>query len=397
MPASTLNVASTRLRHSLWMRFESLSPWKAATLAGLLCWGISTFLYAPPFWLPLTGGTTPPSRIDDFIALCKNPLARDLHEPILAYRITTPALAWILGLRGFSGVLLQYLAIPATLGLVYFAMAGRTTRRIALLSTLGVACSYAIIWTNTKPGFPDSITHLAVAILLVTRHPLVLVTATVLGTLNDERFVLAIPFLLLWHTPPGSFVELLKASWTQALLFILALVIVLAVRTGLTNGSIGPGIVRPEIYDGINQVASFKHGSPHDGWHQYWVNILMSFRFLWLLIPIALFSMTRWAHRSIFTLSLLLVIFSSGFVADVSRSIGFAFPAFLIAAAAIADTAARPLRLLSVAVFLCLLFPAFHVNAQTSGTSALNVQLERPLPLSIARAVTGWDIMDLLR
>lgn len=382
--------------HLIRERLVSLPPWKAAVLMGFVCWGISTFLYAPPFWLSLTGGTTPPSRIDDFIALCKNPLARDLHEPILAYRITTPLLAWLLGLRGFSGILLQYLAIPATLGLIYFAMARRTTRRIALLSTLGVACSYTFIWTNTKPGFPDSITHLAVAILLVTRHPILLVAATVLGTLNDERFVLAIPFLLLWHAPPGSFTALLKATWAQALLFIFALTIVVAVRAGLTNGLIGPGIVRPEVYDGINKVASFRHGSPHDGWHQYGVNILMSFRFLWLLIPIALLSMHHWAHRSIFALSLLLVIFSSGFVADVARSIGFAFPAFLLAAAAMADTAARPLRLLSVLVFLCLLTPAFYVTGQTT-SSALNVQLERPLALSITRAVTGWDIMDLVR
>jgi hypothetical protein len=65
-----------------------MSPRKAAILVGLICWGVSTFLYAAPFWLSLTGGTQPPSRVTDFIALCRNPFERELVEPILAYRIT---------------------------------------------------------------------------------------------------------------------------------------------------------------------------------------------------------------------------------------------------------------------------------------------------------------------
>jgi len=346
--------------------------------------------------MPLSGGGATPARIDDFNALCRNPFERNLHEPILAYRIITPALAWLLGLRGFSGVILQYLAIPATLGLIFHAMASRAGRSTALLATVGVACSYTMIWTNTKPGFPDSITHLAVASLLVTRNPCLIVAATILGTLNDERFVLAIPFLLLWHAPPGSFGTMVKSTWANTLLYVCALIIVLIVRTSLENGIIGPGIQQPEVYKGFHSIASFQQAFPRDGWHQYGVNIFMSFRFLWLIVPVALISISDQAHRVVFAFFLVLTVLASGFVADVSRSIGFAFPALLIGMTAISNAIARPVRFLTVLVALCLLLPSFFVTGSSS-SPALDIQLERPLPLSLMRAVNGWDAMDLMR
>jgi len=397
MPGSGLSFSAAPWLHPLWERYAELPRWKAALLAGLICWGISTFLYSPPFWLPLTGGTTPPSRVDDFIALSANPLTRDLHEPILAYRITTPLFAWLLGLRGFSGVILQYLAIPATLAAVYYAMAGRTTRRLALLSTLGLACTYTCIWTNTKPGFPDAVTHLAVAMLLISRHPFLILSATVLGTMNDERFVLSIPFLLMWHGNFDSFRALLQSTRTPILVFVAGLGIVFALRYSLTNGIIGPGIERPEVYDEFaGKTSSILQITPHDGWTQYWCNVLMSYRFLWIVFPLALLSMRHWTVRLLFTASVILVLAGAGFVADVSRSIGFAFPAFLLAVTAMSQRIVRPARLLAVAVGLCLVTPSFHVTV-TQPDSALNIQLERPLPFSLIRAYSGWDVMDLVR
>jgi hypothetical protein len=374
--------------------FEGIAPWKAAVIAGMGAWMLTTFLYSPPFWVPLAGGGPSPSRIDDFNALCANPLARDLNEPILAYRVLTPALAWLLGLRGFSGVILQYLAIPATLGLVFHAMTRRGGRATALLATIGVACSYTILWTNTKPGFPDSITHLAVAALLVSNHRGLLILLTACGTLNDERFVLAIPFLLLWHATSGSLRGLVKEGAVPTAAIALGLLIAAGVRFALESGRIGPGIEVPELYA---ELGSLERRGPHDGWTSYLVNVVMSYRWLWIVFVLALLGPARWnAARYGYVVSLVLVVIASAGVADVSRSIGFAFPAFLIAVCDLPRMGTRPNRWLRPLVFLCLATPCFHVN-QAIGGKGLNVQLERPLPFSILRAATGWDVLDPLK
>ncbi len=56
-----------------WERFDRIAPWKAAVIAGMVAWILTTFLYSPPFWVPLAGGGPAPARIDDFNALCANP------------------------------------------------------------------------------------------------------------------------------------------------------------------------------------------------------------------------------------------------------------------------------------------------------------------------------------
>jgi hypothetical protein len=377
-----------------WERFDRIAPWKAAVIAGMVAWILTTFLYSPPFWVPLAGGGPAPARIDDFNALCANPLARDLNEPILAYRILTPALAWLLGLRGFSGVILQYLAIPATLGLVFHAVSGRSGRSTALLATIGVACSYATIWTNTKPGFPDSITHLAVASLLVSNQRGLLVLMSACGTLNDERFVLAVPFILLWHASSGSLLGLVKEGAAPAASILFGLLIAALVRFALESGRIGPGIEIPELYD---ELGSLERRGPHDGWSSYLVNVVMSYRWLWLVFVFALVRAAPWnAARSLYVLSLVLVVIASGGVADVSRSIGFAYPAFLIAVCDLPRIGSRPNRWLLPLVLSCLATPCFHVNQAVEG-KGLNLQLERPLPFSILRAATGWDVLDPLK
>jgi len=369
--------------------FESLSPLHAALFAGFLAWAITTLLYAPPFWMPLAGGGPSSARIDDFIKMCRNPLARDLFEPILAYRITTPALAWALGLRGFSGVILQYSAIVATLCIVFHVMAKRTDRLLALWTTVGVAVTYTIIWTNTKPGFPDAVTHLAVAVTLLSTSPIIALIATVFGTLNDERFVLAIPFVLLWFADEESFFVTIRNLWKLALGFATGLAIALAFRHALTVGWIGSSIVKPQVYNEIQTLA----WSPWLGWKLFFINTVLANRAMWLVLlawtPGRLVSIRNWTDYACL-LALLFAVAASTVVADVSRSIGFAFPWILIGMAkAFQDDSRFARRLCSVSVILCILTPAFYFPGK--------VQWHRPLPLSIYRASSGWDLMDLIR
>jgi hypothetical protein len=378
-----------------WQRFcaslERTSRPRAALLAGFLAWGLTTFFYAPPFWLHLSGGGPTPSRVDDFIALCRDPLTRHLFEPILAYRITTPVLAWLLGLRGFSGVMVQYAAIVATLALVFDLLAGRTDRRLALVVTFGIACSYTIIWTNTHPGFPDSVTHLAVALALCMPDPFFIAGMTLLGTLNDERFVLSIPLILLWHAGAGSFSAMIGRTWKLVLGFAAGLAGVILVRHALTVGWIGPGIPRPEIYGEMgNKAASFR---PWEGWRGYLLNIPLAYRAFWSL-PIFFFLQRQknlpGPFKLLFLGALLAAIFGCAFVGDVTRSVGFFYPALVLAAWQCHRTDPhRTLQVCVISLLLCLLLPAFHL------VFTGNVFWQRPLVFSLLRAWTGWDVLQL--
>jgi hypothetical protein len=376
-------------------RVRRFSPPVAALSAGVLAWVMSNLFYARALWMPLRSPTMA-TRYDDFIKMCGNPFARGLSEPIVAYRVTAPTIAWLMGLRGASGLLVQYAAIIAMLAVTFHAMAKRTDRRLALLVTLGIAGTFAVVWPNTKPGFPDSVTHLATAIALAWSSPVVALAMTVCGALNDERFALAIPFILLWHAwSCASLSEVLKSSWRRGLGFLGGAAIVLLVRHALTVGWIGPGIEPLRVYDLVGGSLT-RFFDPLAGWREYLINVVMAFRWLWFMVLIApLASPIRGARLWLYYLGLALVIRCSASVYDVSRAITFDFPAVMLAVAWLASTQReRAVRWSLVCVVLLYLTPLFYVQ---NGPSTFDIQLLRPLPLSLLRMWTGWDVMDLLR
>jgi hypothetical protein len=79
---------------------------------------------------------------------------------------------------------------------------------------------------------------------------LFLLVLSCIGTLNDERWLFSVPFLLYWH---GS--DHAKAgtiNWTNAaragIGITVGIVIVLLIRHALTVGWLGPGIAEPDTY-----------------------------------------------------------------------------------------------------------------------------------------------------
>ncbi len=99
--------------------------WLSSLLAGAMAWSLSLFMAAPPFaawsWSGLREG-----RARDFLRLCENPFARDLVEGMLAYRIATPLLAWLLGLPPAGALALAYVFSLATLVIVHQAVSRRS-------------------------------------------------------------------------------------------------------------------------------------------------------------------------------------------------------------------------------------------------------------------------------
>ena len=362
---------------------------------GLGSWFVSFVLYAPPFWTILEPGRLAQSRAGDFLKLCRDPLARDLTEQILAYRLTVPVISWLLHLPDWLSLLLPYVFLSLSLGLVYEALRLRTTEVYAAWVAVGLACTYMVIWPSTKPGFPDGVTHFAVAACLVTAAPGWAAALTVFGMMNDERFITAVPFILLWHGwPVPSVSAAIRQTWRLAAGFVLGVGIVWILRKALTDGWIGPGIPRLEVYSGIGAF-----WSEFPDWARRWagtfvVNVGMGWRWLWLPWMAGVFWIWRglgprwWIGTA--AVGTLLSVLATMVVADVSRSVGYLFPALVaVLGAAYRENPARAERWLILAVIACALTPGFYLTDQ--------MQWSRPLPFSLLRYWTGWDLLNLLR
>jgi hypothetical protein len=350
-----------------------------------LAWVGSVFFYAPALWiwrqsLQNTG------RYFDYLALTHNPLSRQLAEPILAYRITTPLLAWILHLPDWAALLLPYLFCIAFLGTVFFVIQKSCDPTFAAIVTGLMATTAGIQWINTHLGFADSASFFAASLNLVVQNPAVAIGTTFFGTMNDERYVLSIPFLILWYWDSkdgNSLHNLIRpALWT-----VVGLLCVIVARHALTAGWIGPGIEKPEVYSQIEGAATVLKPIDND-WTGWSLSILSGYRFAWLLplvtIGVALVE-RRLALATILGLLILGSVFATLPVGDVSRSVAYSYPAILLSCRYLYRTRfAGPkltTRLAMICLGLCLLSPGFIMGGKDHQSMLINY----PLPLVLLR------------
>ena len=308
---------------------------------GTLAWLFSLVLYSPRLTLFLAEGAGD-TRRDDLLLQCADPLSRQLWEPLLAYRVVQPLLANVLGwcggrrdiqaLLGSPGI--AYVAMALTLVCIHWAISRRFSQSTTLLVTFAIATTHVTQWTNTLWGHPDSLTLLPIAILLCNRHSLVVFGATLIGATNDERFVLALPFLALWWwSDDVSVAHFLRQSSRDAIAVLFGLSATLLLRFALTQGWIGPGIIDP--YRGGGSLFTFflsRLFMPAE-WPGLLLMILLGFRWLWFLPLLAWWSLTareRSIRDGVFLLALPLVVISTVTSADISRNCAFLFPAILV-------------------------------------------------------------------
>ena len=330
------NSHMSQARHSVSLMAIVHSFW-----VGCLSWLLSVFLYSPRLTLFLGAGIGT-TRRDDLLIQCLDPLARNLNEPILAYRIVQPLLANVLGwcgdrrdlaaLLGSPGI--AYFALILTLACCHWALRQRFSSAVSLLTTLALATTMVTQWTNTAWGHPDSLTLLPIALILISRHPLLVMVCVFIGALNDERLVLALPFLALWWWPEAqSWKESVSKCLVSVVAAGLGLGIVFVLRLALTHGWIGPGIAEAYSSGGLFSGPFSRLWQPGD-WPSLAVMVLLGFRWLWL-VPLLAISLL-WRHRgswriAFYAISLLSAGIATFTVADVSRSFAFLFPAVLVA------------------------------------------------------------------
>jgi hypothetical protein len=353
-----------------------------------------TILYHPLFG----------SRISDTLKLSHNLFARDLEEDILAYRIVVPLLSKWTGTNGPWPLVIvfQWTAIVLTLAVSFLAIVrkmGKDGIRFAWPLTLALGLSFVTFWSYWGSGSFDAITLLALALALLISRPWQFALLALVGTLNDERFLIASPFIVLWHARGTVTRDLVRSSWPWIAGLLGGVGAVALIRHGLTHGWWGPPITLPKVYRliweevilGMKPFATHSHAT---GWLVFLVNVFMSFRWLWwiviafVLTPIPGVSRTL---KILFAGALAAAILSTATVMDVARSVGFLFPAVLLAAVYwIPTNFIRAARRLWMLLLLLIVTPVFCINGNLPA-------FWLPLPLEAARysyfAATGKDVL----
>lgn len=132
-----------------------------------------------------------------FEALSRNPL--DLRNGnVLGYRIFTPLLAYLIGLRGRPFILLNLVFAAVTLGAVYRYFRARSPQPgDALFGAMCLAFSSVVLITIYYAGFCDAFTYLSVFIMWRWRHrPLVMYPFLLMGAFNHEGALFVIPWFV---------------------------------------------------------------------------------------------------------------------------------------------------------------------------------------------------------
>lgn len=394
-----------RVSHTSTRWVEQLSArrgmFAAALLVGVIAALLAVFISFPGTILyhPLFG-----SRISDTLRLSHDIFDRDLQEDILAYRIVVPLLS------GWTGtnrpwllvVVFQWATIVLALAISFLAIARRMGKdgvRFAWPLTLALGLSFFTFWSYYGSGSFDAVTQLTLALALLISRPWPLALLALVGTLNDERFLIAAPFIVLWHAQGTRIRELVRSTWPRIAALLLALGAIAFFRHGLTSEPWGKPMLVPKVYqliwqDAILGLKPYGTHSRTTGWLVFLVNVFMSFRWLWwvvlafLLTPLPNVSRT---FKFLFAGALVAAVLSTATVMDVARSVGFLFPAILLAAVHwIPANSLRAARQLWWLLLLLIVTPVFCINGNLPA-------FWLPLPLEAARfsyfAATGKDIL----
>lgn len=213
-------------------------------------------------------------------------------------------------------------------------MRPKTEPWVALLSTVMVSLTWAFMPSNWMPAeFTDPVSHLCSMLLLLNISPVVVIPSVFLGILNDERFILGLPFVVLWHFPPRWEFGWLKQSRYFLGSAICSLGLYVVFRNALRFGWIGPGVQPCGVYTDMGK--DFKGFHPYVGsWTTWLLNVAASFRWAWVIVVAyagMLLENARFLFASMFVTALALGTFASFLVFDIGRSVGFLVPAWMLA------------------------------------------------------------------
>jgi hypothetical protein len=350
-------VVADDLFDRLGRRLEGLEcRWGRLGTAGLVALAtqlLSLLLYGPVIAI------VPMRLMQSYAPMCEQPFGKiAMGEPQVRHRILAPVIAYSLGLRGPSGLLVPVAANTLLLAGTYLLLRRQAPPKVALQAAVLLSTTLVVITSQTWWGYPDALGHLAVLLGMATPSPVLIGLSLYFGMLGDERCAAAVPLLLFWH-----FRESYSASrWTRLVLQALASGLAVALW-GLTyfwlkqHFQIAP--YPPEVVGlrlAIRQIGAIPAGAYFALRSAWALPILLTVSWLW----------ERPLTALVFLLTVVLAVIPGTVVQDTSRSMAFAYPAIFIALAEMnrrdRERASQPLR---VAIFLNLFTPQYQVVAKT--------------------------------
>lgn len=197
--------------------------WLVAALVGLGCMALAA-VYVRPATVPISLGL-------DYAELARDPFSTTNPN---GYRILTPLVAYLLGLRGNAIQVLNLIVAWLLLVFIYREMRrlGHGTT-LALGTTLLVGLSMPTLFTIHVAGYTDSTTYLFVVLMLGARsRPWLYWSLFFVGLLNRESIAFLVPFFVVLSFDSMAAV---RRSWWQALLGVGAsLLLYLALRYAMS-------------------------------------------------------------------------------------------------------------------------------------------------------------------
>jgi hypothetical protein len=127
-----------------------------------------------------------------YAELASNPLQAGNPN---AYRILTPLIAYLTGLRGDRIIILNAIVALTLLALVYyFARQREYAPTLALATAAMLALTMPTLFTLFYGGYTDSTSYLLIFLMLVlSRRPVWFWTLFLLGLLNRESVIFLLP------------------------------------------------------------------------------------------------------------------------------------------------------------------------------------------------------------
>jgi hypothetical protein len=176
--------------------------WLASLGAALLVIAVTIVFFAPHLWFmtEVRPDTYEWDRALGFLAQCANPWDGGV-EAALRWRLLPPTLAYWLGLRGLTPLVIPWFGIIALLAYLHGTLRGKGLSRRASLATLFlVAGSGGVLAAMHWYGINDGWYLLGLAVVTLGSGWRSLVYPCLLCPWVDERFLIALPLALVCRT-----------------------------------------------------------------------------------------------------------------------------------------------------------------------------------------------------